>query len=285
MSFVFCLTPVFGGNEKIAETLQDVSVTIISSDGQGSGTIHSRQRDGETISFVWTAAHVVEGLRHTRKIIDAKTGTDKTVVEFRDAKILKKLVSEGRDVGRTEMYASIIKYNAEEDFALLRVRKKNFLVASATFYLDEKIPPIGTPLIHIGSLLGELGAGSMTEGIVSQHGRLIDEKVFDQTTVTGYPGSSGGGVFLKDGKYVGMLLRAAGPGFNLIAPIRRIRSWAKEVGVAFALDDNIPFPTEDQFKKITIEDEGSVFTTTSTRQAPHNSIFKPLYKLDADQVD
>ena len=77
----------------------------------------------------------------------------------------------------------------------------------------------------------------MTRGIVSQVGRVLslgtgDGTVFDQTTVTAFPGSSGGGVFLsersgdKAGQYMGMLVRGAGETFNLIVPVRRMRSWA-----------------------------------------------------------
>ena len=62
---------------------------------------------------------------------------------------------------------------------------------------------------------------------MSQVGRVLDlgsggGTVFDQTTVTAFPGSSGGGVFLTDGKYVGMLVRGAGETFNLIVPVRRM---------------------------------------------------------------
>ncbi|HAT67623.1 MAG TPA: hypothetical protein DCS66_24005, partial [Flavobacteriaceae bacterium] len=60
-----------------------------------------------------------------------------------------------------------------------------------------------TELYHVGSLLGQTGSNSMTRGIVSQVGRVLnlgsgDGTVFDQTTVTAFPGSSGGGVFLSE---------------------------------------------------------------------------------------
>ena len=35
--------------------------------------------------------------------------------------------------------------------------------------------------------------------------------MFDQTSMMAYPGSSGGGIYLEDGKYMGMLTRAAVP--------------------------------------------------------------------------
>lgn len=233
--------------------LQDVSVTIHSNRSQGSGTI--KTRDG--VNYVWTCGHVVRSLRSEREIIDPKTGGKKTVIEFEDAKIVKELVEDGRSVGQVVMFAEIIRYSdAEngEDLALLRVRKKNFVNCSVQFYLDEKIPALGTKLLHCGSLLGQQGSNSMTNGIVSQHGRVLNNTIYDQTTCAAFPGSSGGGVYLEDGRYMGMIVRGAGETFNLIVPQRRIAKWAKKVGVEFALDDNIAVPSDDELKKYPVED-------------------------------
>lgn len=236
--------------------LQDVSVTIHSNRSQGSGTI--KTRDG--INYVWTCGHVIRGLRTEREVIDPKTGGKKTVIEFEDAKIVKELVEDGRSVGQVVMFAEVIRYSdAEngEDLALLRVRKKNFVNVSVQFYLDEKIPALGTKLLHCGSLLGQQGSNSMTSGIVSQHGRVLNNIVYDQTTCAAFPGSSGGGVYLEDGRYMGMIVRGAGETFNLIVPQRRIAKWAKKVGVEFALDDNVPVPSDDDLKKHPIEDSAA----------------------------
>ena len=68
-------------------------------------------------------------------------------------------------------------------------RKFNFVTDTVTFYLDEEIPKLGTDLLHVGSLLGQMGANSMTDGIYSQHGRIlksINKFVFDQTTCTAF---------------------------------------------------------------------------------------------------
>ncbi len=233
--------------------LQEVSVTIHSNRSQGSGTI--KTRDG--VNYVWTCGHVVRGLRTEREVIDPKTGGKKTVIEFEDAKIVKELVEDGRSVGQVEMFAEVIRYSdAEngEDLALLRIRKKNFVTCSVQFYLDEKIPALGTKLLHCGSLLGQQGSNSMTSGIVSQHGRVINNTIYDQTTCAAFPGSSGGGVYLEDGRYMGMIVRGAGETFNLIVPQRRLFKWAKKVGVEFALDDNVPVPSDDELKKLPIED-------------------------------
>lgn len=250
----------------IVENLESISVTIKSNRGEGSGVIFTRGEAHGTDAYVWTAAHVVESLRRVREVIDTKTGTSRKVVEFQDAAIVQELNQEGRRVGEIKMDAEVIRYSdAEqgEDLALLRVRKRNFVPGkvTATFYLEDTFPPVGTELYHVGSLLGQVGANSLTTGIVSQTGRVLkfgaNSVVFDQTTVTAFPGSSGGGVFLKeDGRYMGMLVRGAGEQFNLIVPVRRIREWAKRAGVEWAIDPNVPMPTVDDLRKLPIEDSG-----------------------------
>lgn len=248
------------------QSLQDVSVTIHAGSAQGSGVIKTRNG----INYVWTAGHVVADLRSTRQVIDK--GVTKTVVEFKDAQVVKELVEDGRSVGMLKMDAEIIRYsNADngEDLALLRVRKKNFVVASVRFYLEDKIPALGTRLLHCGSLLGQVGSNSLTSGIMSQNGRVLNGKVYDQSTVTAFPGSSGGGVYREsDGLYVGMLTRGAGETFNLMVPVRRMRTWAKTAGVEWALDDKVPVPDQATLKKMPIEDVGSKFEAPEKAPGP-----------------
>ncbi len=265
--------------ENIAQHLQNISVTIKSvgkygGGGTGSGVIVTREvqtsdenSDKQTVNFIWTASHVVKNLRTVRKVIGDK-GQEQQIVEFRDAKLVKELVEKGRKVGQVEMDAKVIKYSDSEngeDLALLMVRKRNFVTASATFHLNDDVVPIGTQLFHVGSLLGQAGANSMTTGIMSQVGRVLslgsgDGVIFDQTTATAFPGSSGGGVFFatgdNQGKYLGMLVRGAGEGFNLIVPIRRMHRWAKANGVEWALNAEIPTPTLAAILSMKNEDPG-----------------------------
>lgn len=273
---VFSTSSVFAGvDSKVVEHLEAVSVTIATGHGQGSGVIKTRTRGTDTLNVVWTAAHVVQSLRKTKTVVD-KNGNTKTVVEFEDAKVIRTLVEDGRNVGKLEIFASVIRYNEEEDLALLRIRQKNFLKDGIQFYLEEKIPSIGTPLCHVGSLLGELGSNSFTTGVLSQQGRLIEKKIFDQATVTAFPGSSGGGVYLEDGRLVGQILRGSGEQFNLIVPVRRIVDWAKAAKIEWAVNDTIPVPTEEELKKLPIEDTGVVFNDSYRDAAaggrPHKMI-------------
>lgn len=256
-----------GGKKTVstADHLQNVSVTIRSegeySAGEGSGVIFTRKdAEGNLVNFVWTAAHVIDNLRKTRKtVVD---GVSKTLVEFKDPTVMKEIRQNGRTVGRLQMDAEVLKYSDAKDghdLALLKVRKFNFVTDSVNFYLGKDIPKLGTDLLHVGSLLGSAGANSMTDGIYSQHGRIlksINKHVFDQTTVTAFPGSSGGGVYLKsDAKYVGMLVRGAGEGFNLIVPVRRMEKYCKKNKIMWALDKNVPMPSEEDLKKLPIEHE------------------------------
>jgi S1-C subfamily serine protease len=250
--------------KRVAQHLQNISVTIKSKNGysssEGSGVLVVRKVGDDEVTFVWTAGHVVDNLREVREVI-TETGQARKVIEFKDAQIVREMVESGRRVGEIKMDATVIKYsNADtgHDLALLMVRARNYGKDSSNFYLDDDEPiiPIGTNLYHVGSLLGQMGANSMTTGIVSQIGRTIDKREFDQTTVTAFPGSSGGGVFLTDGKYVGMLVRGAGEGFNLIVPIRRMLKWADKNDVLWAIDPGVEMPSLDDIDEIPVEDSG-----------------------------
>lgn len=242
-------------SDNVPEYLQSISVTIHAGGAEGSGVLKSRGNR----SWVWTAAHVVDGLRSTEEIIDSKTGTKKTIVRFRDASIVREEVQSGRRVGESRMDVKVIRFSKDEDLALLEVRKHNYTNASVIFYLDDSIPKIGTRLYHVGSLLGQMGSNSMTSGIISQIGRVLDNYEYDQSNVTAFPGSSGGGVYLENGAYIAMLVRGSGEQFNLVIPIRRIRKWADRANILWAIDDTIDVPTDEELSKLPIEDSGVNF--------------------------
>ena len=253
--------------KQVVPYLLDISVTLRAGGSEGSGV--SFNRDG--VSFIWSAGHVVDGLRRQREVVDGKTGTTRTVIEFQPATVVQTLIEDGRKVGTIEMEAEVVRYSGiehGEDLALLKVRKKNFMTTSAVFYQDKELPAMGTRLYHVGSLLGNFGANSLTDGIMSQHGRVINNKEFDQTTVVAFPGSSGAGVYLQDGRYIGMLVRGATGGFNLIVPMRRMRAWAKQANVEWALDPKVPLPTAEEFKKLPVEDSGTSFDTSKASHSP-----------------
>jgi len=149
--------------KEVSQLLQDISVTVKSGDGEGSGVIITRTLPVASnptgkpltvkVNFIWTAAHVIDNLRSVRTVI--KDGRTIKIVEFRDAQIVQELVEDGRRVGEVKMEAKVIKYSDSEngeDLALLMVRKKGFIDKSATFYNDGGKPvAIGTELYHCGS--------------------------------------------------------------------------------------------------------------------------------------
>lgn len=266
------------GKDEVAQYLQDISVTIKASGAEGSGVITNINGS----NYVWTAAHVVAHLRNTRTIIDGG-GSPKVVVEFDDAEVVKVLVEEGRTVGQMRFNAEVLRYSDAkygEDLALLRVRKKNLSPHHVHFYLENKIPAIGTNLFHVGSLLGQDGSNSMTTGIVSQQGRVFQGQIYDQTTCAAFPGSSGGGVYLQDGRYVSMIVRGAGETFNLTVPMRRLHKWAKKVGVDFTLDPTVDVPSEATLKARPIEDnpKGGSHSERADKQPAENAYFNFLIK-------
>jgi S1-C subfamily serine protease len=234
---------------KIVDYLQDVSVTIKADRSQGSGVVINK---GEN-TLVLTAGHVVEGVRKVKKkLVD---GIEKSYVEFSDVLVIKKHLEDGREVGRSEFFAQVIKYSDKDeghDLALLLVRKKGAFPTSVALSNEEL--SLGAELYHVGSLLGEDGSNSLTKGILSQKGRLVNNRVLDQGSLGAFPGSSGGGVFVKDtGALTAILVRGAGETYNLFVPARRLTEWANEAGVPWLFDVNAVAPSPLDLKKIPVE--------------------------------
>lgn len=250
------VVPSLPKKEEVPQHLQDISVTIRANHGLGASEGSGVITNINGVNYVLTCGHVVSHLRSTREVIDS-SGAKKTVVEFNDAEIVKELVEDGRTVGQLRFFAEVVRYSDAdngEDLALLRVRKKNLDQHYVHFYMEDKIPTVGTELYHVGSLLGQSGSNSMTSGITSQIGRLVNNQTYDQTTCAAFPGSSGGGVYLKDGRYVAMIVRGAGETFNLVVPMRRIKTWSKKVGMEFVINPDSEIPDDAAIRKCPIED-------------------------------
>jgi len=268
--------------------LQDLSVNIKAGGNEGTGVIITRERKvgdkTEKVNFIWTAGHVVASLRNVRTVI-GEGGTPKKVIEFQDAAIVKEKIKNGRRVGESKMDVKVIKYSDAdngEDLALLQVIADDFASNNTGFFIkptpQDEMVPVGTTLYHVGCLLGQMGANSFTTGVMSQTGRVRDKKVYDQTSVTAFPGSSGGGVWMNDnGKpvYIGMLVRGAGETFNLIVPIRRMHEFAKTYKLEWALDEKVALPSQADLDKIVIEESGM----SDSREA---SILTPTTALPAE---
>ena len=219
------------------EALQNLSVTVHALGAQGSGVIITR--DGK--NYVLTAGHVVDDARKVQKFTDNSTGESKRYTKFEPVKVVREIVRDGRSIGKTSIEAEVIAYSSSDEFgddlALLKLRDP-ITTESAVFYKGTQIPGSGTAVSHVGSFLGQEGSNSFSEGKVSQVGRTLFDKVFDQSSATAFPGSSGGGIWKSDtGEYIGTLVRGAGENFNLYVPMRRLKEWAKRHNVEFIFDE------------------------------------------------
>ena len=233
------LIPCLSFAQDLAEKLQNLSVTVHAADGaQGSGVLITR--DGK--NYVLTAAHVIDGGREVLEFTDNSTGLNKKFTRFKMVRIVREIIQDGRSIGKMTIEADVVAYSSADfgdDLALLKLRYP-IAPASVVFYKGEAIPSTGSPIFHVGSFLGQDGSNSYSEGKISQVGRVLKEandKVFDQSSATAFPGSSGGGMFNAQGEYIGTLVRGAGETFNLYVPVRRIRDWAKRHGVEFIFDE------------------------------------------------
>jgi len=217
---------------QLATKLQNLSVTVHADDGQGSGTIITRSG----MNFVLTAGHVVEANRSVVELV--KDGKTVLVPKFTPVTVVKEIYVDDRSVGTTTVEGEVIAYSSADygqDLALIKLRS-NVISDSVEFYQGKTVP-VGTDVVHIGSLLGQTGSNSYTVGTVSQVGRTYEDKVYDQSSCASFPGSSGGGIYTKtEGRYAGMLVRGAAGGFNLFIPLRRIHEWAKNQHVEFIFD-------------------------------------------------
>ncbi len=262
----------------LLQRLQDQSVRVDIScgpmHGSGSGVIVTRQVGEVRRTFIWTAGHVAQVLRN-------KDGT------FRNATIHQEWRGNGAFKCESAVEAKVISYSDPElgeDLALLEVLQDNFspLSVSATFMLNDDIPSVGTELIHVGSTLGIYNSVSL--GIVSQTDRdlLKTGKVFDQTTCMGYPGSSGGGVYLaSDGRCIGLLVRGVGPGLNFVTPARRMLVWSKKMRVEWAMDPSIAVPTHWNMREPTPLTDGTEMKADTQIEALIKAIKAALGKVQS----
>ena len=78
--------------------------------------------------------------------------------------------------------------------------------------------------------------------------------LYDRYPPMGVLGSTGGGIFLKEsGKCLGLLSRG-GPGMTLAVTTFAITEWAHGKKVVWAIDPTVPMPTEEELRKLPIEE-------------------------------
>lgn len=254
-AFLFLVFPVSATQPSIDDILK-CNVCVDAEKGSGSGPVVIS--GGET--FVWTAGHVVAHLQSSKKVIDPLTGTEKTILLYRDLKVMHERYQSGRKVGEVVLLAKVIRYSdikGGDDLALLKVYEKGYFKEGVKFLDHRLLPKAGTQLWHVGSMWGRPGINTPAEGIFSVGGRLRGDdgselenaKIFDQITLPALPGSSGGGVYLKsNGRCVGLLTQGICnrcESINYIVPSRRIFEYAKRAKCLWAVSDDTKFNQEE----------------------------------------
>jgi len=241
---LYCWTYIYNpspSKETVLNKLDAVTFMVESGTGTGTGTLFSRRDNkGDLVHFIWTAGHVVERL---------KVGPDENmVVQFKPVKVTKIDLVGGVRVDKASYVAHVIKFSGikgGDDLALLELEDKNvFKENDSTVFSGPQLVKPGTFLYHVGCMFGESGYNSISEGILANNGRIIYGKVFDQTSTTVFPGSSGGGVFDSRGEYVGMVTMMRQANMNFIIPMRRIMTWAKENHLEWALNKSVYMPMD-----------------------------------------
>ena len=234
-------------NTNLADYVESISVKIVVAEGSGSGTAFTRKDWTTTnnITFIWTAAHVLQ---------DEMSGE----IVTNKVKIIQNLYDkDGIVCGTTNRIAKLIKISKDgegQDLAILEVEGTFFNTNSATFDVTKKVWRIGTPLVTVGSPSGL--TDSYSEGVMANVGEICDGNTneFDQTTCVVFPGSSGSGIFDRNGVYVGMATVMRNPNINFIIPMRRMLKWVKAEHIEWTLNSKISMPSEQDYKKLPIMD-------------------------------
>ena len=167
--------------------------------GAGSGVIV------DTKGYILTCNHVIEG-------------ASKITVTLKDG---------------TELEASVIGTDSQNDIAVLKVSAKNLTAAS---YGDSSELQVGDMVVAIGNPLGELG-GSASSGIISALDRTVTienkEMTLLQTDTSINPGNSGGGLFDQYGNLIGIVVaKSTGSdveGLGFAIPIAKAAEIAKDL--------------------------------------------------------
>lgn len=261
LTFVLILTvqaePFFAtiSTDKTSKTevikhLKTISVVVKSEGAVGTGIVFSRTNttSGKIENFVWTAAHVVS---HARKVMVTPFGE---IPRFDMVSVVEEIMDNNETVGIQEYFADILKYsNVEtgEDIALLRIQKKGYISDSVVF--STNMADVGTRIYHIGNFHGMEAPNSFSEGFVSKTDTYSNKKLFDQLNISGFQGSSGGGMYTENGKCIGMLTLIHSDTWVYMIPERRIRQWATQEKILWAMDINVPLPSESELSTITVE--------------------------------
>lgn len=218
-----------------------LSYMISSGNYAGSAIMVTRKRDKDNIHFLWTAGHVVAHNQLVRR-----GAPNKFEILYNDINVIQDIVQNGRKVGAQMYHAEIIRLGSTrfgEDLALLQLRVKNLTEETTLF--ENGIPTVGQRVFHIGSIYGPAGFNSHSEGSIAGIGRIRRQnELFDQTSIIATSGSSGCGIYLPDGRCLGVVIEQQVPNVIFYKPVRKMREWAQKHECLWALDERVPLPSD-----------------------------------------
>lgn len=220
--FFLILAPIFcfSATNNI-EYYKSITCLIDSKDSRGTGVFITSTNG---IIYCLTAFHVVES---SKRIFGNS---------FDDVKVDIFTVQDDIKVGLIESDAEVYKYDEREDLCLLKLRQKYFTTNCVKFYKgDEKDIKVGFPIFHLGNFWGITGFYSYSEGIINHKGRILEEKKYWQGNLEVMNGSSGGGVYLSDSSYIGMVTRKRETAC-LFIPLSRIKDWANKNEIGYLIN-------------------------------------------------
>lgn len=250
---------------EMAEQLTRRSVMVATERSTGSGTLFSRtDPDGNPVHLVWTAAHVVGGCRSVYMALDPQ-GRVVQRTKWAPVSVVIPVVSNGQSSGTVTLLADVIQFSnfdTGDDLAILRIRDSSFPGVSTQFWLGQDIPPVGTEVSAVGAPLGRSGANTFSTGLINFNGRIVRDRLFDQVSTVVYGGASGSGIFSPNGRYIGMLTMMYQPQMGLMIPVRRIQAWAARANVLWAMDLEVPMPSQKDLEVLLVENDGTGIPAT-----------------------
>lgn len=130
-------------------------------------------------------------------------------------------LSSGNKVYKVE---GVYDYNIKNDWAIIKVDGKDFPYLE----IDESEVVGGATVYAIGSPLGL--DNTISQGLISNTNRVLDNVRFIQTSAATSSGSSGGALINKSGKVIGITSAGfpGGENLNLALPISVIKGFKKE---------------------------------------------------------
>ena len=225
----------------------------------GTGAINVRKhQSGKKVGVIWTAAHVVS--EYVRVGEGGRILADPISFKVQQFSHLGYPVG-----GAIRAFGGLVHYDPAKDIACILVLDQGILasVKGSAQWDGPKIHPVGTEVVHVGNMLGE--DYSYTEGNISHLKRpdvLGGDADLVQADYAAAGGSSGVGVYTKDGKLIGIHVQgisipAYGPWGSVRIPLSAFSYFVpchlvwRSVGIAgkvWLIDERVGMPSWTQLQ-------------------------------------